>query len=325
MRRVLLALLFVLAPLAAFAQDWSIETVVVHAERGPLIWRVSKGDAAVYLLGIVGPVPEKFEWNTHGVSDVLKGARRLIEPPQASVGIVEGLWFLVWNSDSVYLPGEVAMESTLPDALRKRFVAAREKIGRDADRYASLRVPLAALRLEGDFQKTNALAPNGLVKTVERLARQSGVAAKPLADYEAIPMLKRLPSMSRAANEACMKAALDDIDTVSAHAQAAADAWAVGDLDRLEANYSEDRFESCVQAMPDLAALFKRAVNDSANAVDAALNEKGKTAMVVSFGTLLRRDGLLDRLKAQGLKVERCKGGADRVPAVLFRFQSRYS
>lgn len=297
-------MLFALAPLCAAAQDWSIETVVVRPERGPLIWRVDKGGATVYLLGIVGPLPETFGWNTAGVSDALKGARRLIAPPQASVGLVEGLWFLAWNSDAVYLPGDVPMESTLPEMLRRRFVAMRDRLHRDAGRYAGLRVPLAALRLEGDYLAAGALVRDEPAKTVERLARRLGVPSKPLANYEVIPMLEQLPSMSRAANEACMTAALDDIDALSAHAQAAAEAWAVGDLDRIEANYSEERFESCIQAMPSLGALIARAVNDSAAAVNGALNAPGRTMMLVSFGTLLRRNGLLDRLKAEGLKVE---------------------
>jgi uncharacterized protein YbaP (TraB family) len=304
MRRILLALLFVLTPFAASAQDWSIETVVARPERGPLIWQVTRGSATVYLLGIVRPVPEKFAWKTTGISDVLKGAHRLIVPPQTSVGLAEGLWFLAWSSNSIYLPDDVPMESTLPDGLRKRFVAVRTRFYLDADRYAGLRVPLAALRLEGDVMRANALVREEPAKTVEQIARRLGVPSKVLADYEAIPMLKQLPKMSRAANEACMTSALDDIDALSVHARAAAEAWAVGDLDRVEAHYSEERFESCIQAMPSFGALVSRAISDSAAAVNAALNEPGKTVMIVSFGTLLRRDGLLDRLKAQGLKVE---------------------
>ena len=106
-----------------------------------------------------------------------------------------------------------------------------------------------------------------------------------------------------------MKAALDDIDAQSVHARPAAEAWAVGNLDGIKANYSEDRFESCIQSMPSFAALFTRAVNDSAAAADAALNKKGKSVMVVSIGVLLRKGGILDRLKAEGLTVDAPSSG----------------
>ena len=101
-----------------------------------------------------------------------------------------------------------------------------------------------------------------------------------------------------------MKAALDDIDAVSAHAAAAAKAWASGDLAGIKANYSEQRFESCIQSMPSFAALFQRAVNDSVNAVDTALAQHGKTVMVASIGSLLRQNGILDRLRAEGATIK---------------------
>ncbi|HEY1711194.1 MAG TPA: TraB/GumN family protein [Rhizomicrobium sp.] len=295
------------APAAAPTQDWSqtIETVVVTAERhGPLLWHIKKGDSELIILGIVDPVPKKLDWDTGGVEAALKGAKQLILPPGASVGLVEGLWFLMWNHDVIYLPDSTPMESTLPDALRQRFTTARDRLHRDADRYSSLRVPLAGLRLVGDFQTDHGLTAREPSDTVEKLARHAGVSSKRAAEYEALPLIKQLPKMSAAANEACMKDALDDLEIQSAHADAAAQAWASGDLAGIKANSSDDRFESCIQALPNVAALFQRSVNDSLSAANAALARPGKTVMVVSMGPLLRKGGILDRLAAEGLTIE---------------------
>ncbi len=311
-RRLALALALSCVPVLAAADappvvDWSkdIETVVVTAHRsGPLMWRVKKGEATVILLGIVEPVPEDFQWDSAPVHDALKGARQMLLPPEASVGLVEGLWFLAWNSDSVYLPSETPMESTLPPALRARFAAAREKIHRDADRYASMRVPLAGLRYEGDFFKAHGLVYEEPVAALKHIARALNVPVRTIAQYEAIPMLKQLPSMSASANEKCLTASLDDTDALGMHAVPAAQAWAKGDLAGLEANYSERRFEGCIQAVPNLADLFKRAVNDYTAALNGALEKPGTTVMAVSLGELLRENGMLDRLGAEGLSVE---------------------
>lgn len=295
------------APAAAQTQDWStnIETVVVHAnERGPLIWRVVKGDAEVDLIGQVEPVPKDLSWNTRGIEEALKGARVLYTNAQASVGIAEGLWFLTWHSNAVYLPGDVPMETTLPADLRARFAGRRDKIKRDADRYSSLRVPLAALRLEGDFLDANGLTREEPSKAVEKLARKLDVPVKPLAEYEALPMVEKLPTMSKAANEACARDALDDIDQIEAHARPGAEAWAIGDLAAIKANYSEERFQSCIQAVPGAAALYERAVRDSMNAIDGALATPGKTVMLVGIGVILKKGGIADRLKAKGLTLE---------------------
>ena len=312
MTRFLLSLSILLAFGAAAradpppVRDWSkaIETVVVTAPKpGPLIWSATKGNGTVYLIGLVEPLPKTLAWNDAGVRDALSGAHELLLPARASAGLFDMLWLLAWNSDAIYLPGGTTLESLLPDDLRARFVADREKLHRDADRYSGLRPPLAALRLEGDFMKDRDMTPEEPAETLGRLAARLGVHSRPIADYEAIPMLKQLPKLSKAANEACVRAALDDIDALGAHAQAAADAWARGDLAGIEASYSEQRFESCIQAVPTAAALFSRAVNDSTAAVLDAVNRPGKTVMAISIGVLLRKDGLLDRLAAHGITV----------------------
>lgn len=318
MKRAFLAALFACLPIFAAADDaapaanppvtdWSknIETVVVTAnQQGPRIWHINKGKADLYIIGIVGPVPKGLQWNTTGVAAILKGAKQLLMPPGATVGLFEGLWFLMWNRDAIYLPDSTPMESTLSPALRQRFIAARDKLHQSADRYSSLRVPLAGLRLEGDFLDANKLTGKQPASTIEGIASRSGVPVKRVATYEAIPLLKQLPKMSTAANEICLKAALDDVEAQGAHAADAADAWAVGDLDGVKANFAEQRFESCVQALPSVSALFARAVNDSLAAANGALNRAGKTVMVLSMGALLRQNGVLDRLKAEGLTVD---------------------
>ena len=89
----------------------------------------------------------------------------------------------------------------------------------------------------------------------------------------------------------------------SAHAVAAAQAWAVGDLAGVEANYSETRLDACLQQNNAYAVLRARAIGDMANAVTAALNRPGKTIAVIPMGIFLRKGGVLERLEAAGLTV----------------------
>jgi len=310
--RVLLLLALVLvcglarADTPAPSSDWSnIETVVVTARKpGLVMWRITKGDSSVILIGFVGPVPKDLNWNKDGVTDALTGARQLLLNAQASVGLVEGLWYLTWHSGDIYLPSGTTVETTLPEPLRKRYLAALAKSHHDADHYSSLRPPLALLRLEGDVIEAGGLTNKEPANDIEKIARHLGVSAKPVADYEALPMMRALPQMSAAANEACAKDALDDLDDIAAHSKVAAEAWAVGDLDTLKANWSEQRFQSCIQVVPGVSVLFQRAVNDSVTATNAALTKPGKVVMLVSFGALLKKDGILDRLKAEGLEIE---------------------
>jgi hypothetical protein len=220
MRRLLsVAVLFLaLGARADEPQDWSknIETVVVTAYRpGPLMWRVVKGDSEVVLFAMVEPLPEKLDWNEDGVRTALKGARQLLLPPRASAGLLDVLWLLTWNSGALYLPDRTMVEATLPPDLRARFVALRESIHGDAGRYSSLRPPLAAMLLEGDFLKARNFTSDEPSGALRKLARNAGVSSRFVADYEAIPMLKQLPKMPQSANDACVKAALDDMQSIS--------------------------------------------------------------------------------------------------------------
>lgn len=288
------------------SSEWSnIETVVVTARKpGPVMWRVTKGDSSVILIGFVDPVPKDLNWNKDGVTAALTGARELLLNAQASIGLIEGLWYLTWHSSDIHLPDGTTVEQTLPEPLRKRYLAALARSKHDADRYSSLRPPLAMLRLEGDVNEAEGLTGKEPSTAIHDIAQHLGVSAKPVADYEALPMLRALPQMSASANETCVKDALDDLDDIAAHARPAAEAWAVGDLDKLKANWREQRFQSCIQAVPGVSVLFQRAVHDSVAAVNTALTKPGKTVMIASFDALLKKDGILDRLKAQGLEIE---------------------
>ena len=286
--------------------EWSnIETVIVTARKpGPPMWRVTKGDASVILIALVDPVPNDLKWNKDSVTDALTGAKQLLLNAQATVGLFEGLWYLTWHSGDIHLPDGTTVESTLPEPLRKRYLAALARSKHDADHYSSLRPPLAVLRMEGDVIEAQGLTGKEPSTTIHDIARHLGVSAKPVADYEALPMLRALPQMSAEANVTCVENALDDLDDIAALAKPAAEAWAVGDLDKLKANWSDQRFQRCIQLVPGASVLFQRAVHDSVAAANTALATPGKTVMIVSFDALLKKDGILDRLKAEGLEIE---------------------
>ncbi|MBI3676818.1 MAG: TraB/GumN family protein [Proteobacteria bacterium] len=311
MRKTLLVCAMALAAWPAHAQDssnlpgWSsgIDTVTVVAHPSPLMWHVTKGNSDVWLLGTVQPIPEDQKWDSARVETVLKGAKRLLLQPRASVGLLEGAWFMLTGTDAIYLPDGQTFEQQIPENLRVRFEKARISIGKDADHYEDYRVPIAGFVLEGDVLKAQGFSRDEPQDRLKSIAQRDGVSVHPMAEYEALPLLREVPSMSKAANEACLEDALDDIAQLSTHARSAAEAWAIGDLEGIKANYSEVRLERCLQAVPSAATLWNRAVADSVNAIVAALDKPGTTLAVVNVGALLRKNGVLDRLKASGLTI----------------------
>jgi hypothetical protein len=286
-------------------QDWATETIVVDAHRhGPLFWRVSRGDAEVWILAVVGPMPEDLVWDHSELASLLDGAKRVLLQPRAEVGVVEGAWFLLMQRRSMELPNDAHLEEVLDVGLKNRFVAAREKLHRDADRYEDYVPAWAGFRLYADFLKDAKFSADEPNDTIKDLASDKDVPASPLATYQALPVVKEVGHMSAEASRACLKSALDDIEMQGAHQALAARAWAVGDLEGMKRNYSESTIFACLQRVPSFAVVWAQNVADTDNAVLHALDQGGKTVMVASLGTLLRKGGLLDHLRDHGITVE---------------------
>ncbi len=285
--------------------DWSLETVVVTAQPpGPAVWHVARGDANVYILATLGPLPRNLQWDTGRLTRILDGARALYLPPRGQVGVFEGIWFLLTQGDILRLPEGETLERVLTPALRARFVAARDVIHGDPDRYTQYKPSVAGFRMEQDFLKANDLAfrePNAAIQT---LAATKDVPVQTIATYPALDVVKEVPSLSSGANLKCLSDSLDDMDVMSAHARLAAEAWAKGNLDGVKAHYSEPRALDCLGQSATFTKLWAQSVGDTVSTVNQALSRKGKTVIVVNVGEWLRKGGVLERLRAQGLTLD---------------------
>ena len=292
-------------PAQAPIQDWAPETIVVGAQRhGPLFWRVSRGDAEVWIMAVVGPMPEDLVWDHSELASLLDGAKRVLLQPRAEIGMLEGAWFLLTQRSTLDLPNDAHLEDVLDPQLKTRFVAAREKLHRDADRYEDFQPAWAGFRLYGDFIHDSDLNVDEPADTIKHLARSKDVPVAPIATYQVLSIVKDVSAMPPEASRVCLRSALDDIEAEEAHQALAAKAWSVGDLAGMTRNYSEPTIFACLQRVQSFSAVWSQSVTDTDKAVMTALDEGGKTVMVASLGTLLRKGGLLDRLRAHGITVE---------------------
>jgi uncharacterized protein YbaP (TraB family) len=296
---------FAIAAAQAPIQDWSnVETVVVTPQAsGPALWHIATPTSEMWILPTVGPVPKDLTWDSSFLTGLMKGANVVLLPPRATAGVFETMWFLITGLDTIEQPDGTKLENTLPEPLRSRFVAARQRIGRNAGRYEDLLGGVAALRLESDYLNFAKLSPDALLKSVQSLAAHAGVPARPIATYPAMDVVHDVPKMTAAAHLACIGFALTDIDNATVHAVAAAKAWAAGDVAGVKAHYFETRLDDCLQQNGAYAVLREKANRDMTNAIVAALKKPGKSFAVMPMGFFLRKGGVLDRLEAAGLTV----------------------
>lgn len=287
-------------------QDWTnVEVVVVTPDHpGPAMWHIVKGQSEVWIIPTVSPVPKDLAWDSAEIQSLLKGAKGVILPPRASLGLFEGMWFWITGGlDVLKQPEGTKLESTLPGPLKARFVAAYTRLGQDAGHYEDWLGGVAALQLEGDYYKFADFTPNGPEKTIRSLAERAGVTAHATATYAAMDVIKDVPKMTAAAHLNCLNWALEDIDAFSAHAAAAAQAWARGDVAGMKAHYSETKLDDCLSQNGAYLRLRETANRDMTNAILTVLDRPGVTLAVMPMGFFLRKGGVLDRLEAAGLTV----------------------
>lgn len=308
-RIIALAWTLAMPPLAAHAQEQqnlgAPEIVEVQARPGPAVWHLTRGDSEVWLLGTVDAMPDSLKWNKDYLAELLDGARAILMPPRPSLGLFEEAWFLLTNGSKLSLPRGQTLDAILPADLDARFAATRERLGRAQGHYRTDTPLRAALRLEEDVQDKLSLTRDEPSDTIRKLARDKHVPLAPIARYEVFDAARDMLKLTSAEQQICLSESVEDANWELSHAAPAAQAWAVGDLTALKANYGEARLAHCViAAVQSVAEISERDVADYTTAINEALGKPGKTIAVIEIGPLLRKNGVLQRLEALHVSIE---------------------
>jgi len=313
LKAALLGLAVFFAPLAAPAQNPAqappdlaadpdatlVEELVVTArDAGPAWWRVSDEDSTVYVLGVPSVMPKGAGWDASVLERRLDGANRVILPfNNASVNLLTVPGAVI---SLVRLRSSTRFEETLPPDLARRFVAAREAAGQDADRYKTKNGLAAALLLVSDYRDAAKLTAADPAKTIGRMAEARGVRVE-AKTYDAAPLLAAIVRTPEDAQRACVIAALSAIEAGPGSAETAARAWAWGQV--RGALGGERTYERCIASAPGARDLDARMKADVSASIARALREPGHSVAVVQLRPLLAEGGVLDRLQRQGYDV----------------------
>lgn len=287
------------------AHSGPLETVIVTANAaGPAIWHVSNDGADVAILGIVQPLPDGFAWNTRPLEAILGGARLVLLPPNINMGVFSGAWFYLTHGDLLHPPHDRTLADVLDPETTAELERARELLREPADRYSDDSPIRAAMRLGSDFRHVFYLTTHEPEDSIVALAQRHGVHVHRVATYDLVPSGEELLNLPPAETGKCIDAAVRDIDFQSRHVASAANAWALGDVSAMMTNWSPSNYYECLVRLSSHAtAIDARSVDDTVQAITDALAGGGKTVALVDVGILLRKDGVLDRLKASGVSV----------------------
>jgi uncharacterized protein YbaP (TraB family) len=317
MRRaaVVASLAVLLAAPAAFGQDSAqtpadptstlVEALVVNADLpGPAWWKVSKGDATVFVLGLPTLSPKTVAFDDSLLRKRLQGANQLILAPAPDVNLF-GLIGFAFTAKRTF-SDRTPLSQQLPPAMADRLHSLLARRGQKPDAYDKLKPALAGFVLaNSDDGKTLTLSMGDLQDSVEKLARSRAITPRPkivpTGRYDVLAEVKALANLPPPAQIVCFDEGLRTAEQGQGGVKAVVAAWAKG---RVRDLASADRgFEACLSSTPTVAADLRRGIDASTAAIESALEKPGLSVALVELRPLLAQGGVLDRLRRQGYDI----------------------
>ena len=275
---------------------------VVKRLPGPALWKVTKGDAQVIILGAATPLPHLLQWDTLRLEHALDGADALYLQPRPSLSPLELVKLAVDRAPLQLAHGQT-LQTVLPPAEKARYLRLLASIHGKPQTYDAWKPAVAGLLLISDWRRAAGLSEGKPGTTVTHLAEDAHVPVRYVGDFRLDPYVATAAKLSVADNIACFDAAMNDVDQESAHVPAMAAAWAKADLKTVGATYKASLLTGCLQRIPSVSALLDRGTDEGVQTIEAALVKPGKSVAVIDLNFLLRPNGVLDRLKAQGAEI----------------------
>ncbi|WP_188793556.1 TraB/GumN family protein [Dyella nitratireducens] len=306
---------------ASHANTTVLPAVTVTGEQpGPGLWKVSKGDHVMWVLGTLTPLPRGMEWHSTEVEDTLAHSQEVLEAPKAEVKADVGFFGKLLLMPSVYSarknPGGATLQQILPPQMYARWETVKpEYFGNDRS-VESWRPILVALKLyRKALDKAGLTQRNDINQLVFNLADKHGVKRVPVT-------YKLVVEHPRAALDAikqtnlhdisCFNQTLDTVQNDMGSLTQRANAWSTGDIQALRGFTVNDRYQSCLIAVINaefaeqlgLHDLPKRMEQAWLQAAEAALANNTQTFAVLPMEQVLASDGYLAQLQARGYTVE---------------------
>jgi len=299
---------------AATLPGGQLEEIDIAGERpGPRLWKVTRGDHVLWVLGTLNHVPKKMVWRSSEVDAVLAQSRQVLAAgPSVSAGVgpiaMVRLYFQ-WRSTQKN-PSRTQLRDWLPAPLYARFEALRQRFDPHDSGIEELRPSFAALRLyEKAIDAAGLTGRDDVERAVLRLASRHHVPVKraELTVQDPSGALREVSALPPTLEVNCLETTVTRLETDLPTMQQRGRAWAVGDVDRLRQLSFPNQREACVSALsnaPSIRALIERANAGWDQAAEAALDADPVSLAMRPIYDLLDPNGPLSRLRAAGATVE---------------------
>lgn len=281
-----------------------VEELVVNARLpGPAWWKVSDADTTVYVLGVPAMVPSDTKADESVLRRRLDGANVLIMGQEADISVVR-LIALAAGGRKMFV-SERPMRQTLPPDLRERLEARLTIMKRQPGAMDKTKPAFAGFLVANSQDGNVSISVGGVTDRIRQIARSSDLARRPriqnLPNYSLAGAIKALATAPQPLQLLCLDAGLRLAENGEGGIKETARRWADGQVRDVVA--TDRGFQRCLDSTPSIARELRDGRDDAIRAIEAALKKPGKAVAVIELRSLLARDGVLDQLRAKGLKV----------------------
>jgi len=302
----------------------TLDTVVVSgAVQGPGLWRVNDAQGHVlWILATLSPIPANIDWHAAPVLAHVAQAQQVLWEPYFSLDVDAGIFrklALGWRFKRTERnPDGQTLHTLLPEATYERWQRLRARYLPRERGLEDKRPIVAAQLLLNAAVKANGLSRRNVVrKPITDAARAHGVevlSPKIELRFSAQTARSVVAEVSSLAlhDLECMQATLDAVEQDVPRMITNANAWANGELDRIEFAQLQRRNRLCVDVfsetelaerygLPDVRQSIRDKWLDEAK---AALARNQTTLSIVRLEGLLGADGYLAHLRMAGYTIE---------------------
>ena len=294
------------------------EVLVVGEQPGPGVWKISKGEHVLWVMGTLSPLPKNIQWRSGQVETLLANSQELLMPAEVKmqisfwgkVGVLPALIGVKNNPD-----GKTLAE-ILPANLYQRWEHLQQKYMEHDKSIEKQRPIFVAHELFNKATEKSGLVPNDFVRwRIEQIVRDNKIATvRPLVERELknpSSFVKKFKKSSLDDTE-CFAKTLERLETDLDSMRARANAWATGDIDALRKLPYADNAGACSAAIIDSSFAQAEGLSDLnielrtawLCAAELALTNNASTFALLPMSELLSPDGLVAKLQAKGYSLD---------------------
>jgi hypothetical protein len=327
-------------PASSQVSDDALETVLVTGEQpGPGLWKVSKDDHFMWILGTYGPLPKNMRWRSRDVESLIGESQEVLYSGgtnvRADIGLFRALTLIPAMLRAGKNPNDAKLKDVLPTDVYAKWLVLKERYMGHDEGVERWRPTFALGMLRGAAIKKSGLVYSATVESpVNKAAKQHNVPMHRLPTATRKVEIEDPRDILRNARNAelpdveCFSRSLDRLESDIITMKARANAWATGDLASLR------DLNRPVQAEKDCNSLLMNALSTGSFAgktgmrkviedakTQAALAEKESeetwlaaaqaalagnrtTFAVLAINDLVRPAGYVVKLRALGYTVD---------------------